>query len=612
MNIDNIPQEVKTAKVWLNWKYEEREGKQTKVPYQPNGNRAKANDPATWHTFEEVVEYMELEGEETGIGLVLRDDLIGIDLDKCRNPETGAIDDWAEKIIKAIDSYTEISPSDKGIRILCRGIPQAKGSRHRAGAIEIYDHNSPRYLTITGNRIEGEKIEWRQDRLEALYRELFPVESKPVKSEKKPTTPVVYQDEARTDQELQQLEKQWRQLHEVACEAANGEKFMKLFSGDLGDYPSHSEARMALLTMMAFYTGNNGDLLDEWFCQSGQYMAMDDERWERLKKREMGRAVELCQGRLWQPEATIPEQIHQLAAQVESKKATPVVLEVAVSETKIEQAAKGKRPRLNKWDEVCRVADSQTEDWLVPGWAEFGTLLLLTGLPFSGKSMLVAEMIAAMALDKPFLGKQVTPCPIVLFDLENKERTLVTGIRRALGNDQGSIQDLFRMVDRENIPRPLTPQFIVDALVELQTEIGQAEVQRGVVIVDTFRTAFVPDTNGEQEMLKILVPLKSLAQKTGWLVMALHHNAKATNAYSGSTAIAGVADYLWNWTKNIPALTNLLSQEGRGDYEEPQRFEYDTNLKTLVWTGADSYHREKVKESATEEKDCQDSDCHSQ
>ncbi len=186
--------------------------------------------------------------------------------------------------------------------------------------------------------------------------------------------------------------------------------------------------------------------------------------------------------------------------------------------------------------------------------------------------------------------------------MENKERTLVTRIRRALGNDQGCIHDLFRMVDRENIPRPLTPQFIVDALVELQKEIGQAEVQRGVVIVDTFRTAFVPDTNDEQEMLNILVPLKSLAQKTGWLVMVLHHNAKATNAYSGSTAIAGVADYLWNWTKNLNNLTNLLSQEGRGDYEEPQRFEYDPTLKTLVWTGTDAYHQEKAKESATEER----------
>ncbi len=420
MKIENIPQEVKTARTWLNWKYEERAGKQTKVPYQPNGNRAKANDPATWHTFAEVVEFMELEGEEAGIGLVLRDDIIGVDLDKCRNPETGDIDDWAKNIIKALDSYTEISPSGKGIRILCRGNPQAKGSRHRAGQIEIYDQNSPRYLTITGNRIQGEKIEWRQDQLESLYRELFPAESKPRrKSDGQSKTAVVQRDEDEvwTDQELEQLEKQWRQLHDVACQAGNGEKFLKLFSGDLGDYPSHSEARMALLSLMAFYTGPNGDLLNEWFCQSGQYMAMDDERWERLKKREIGRAVEVCQGRFWQPEATISEQIHQLAAQVEGKKATPVVVEVAVPETKIEQAAKGKRPRLNKWDEVCRVADSQTEDWLVPGWAEFGTLLLLTGLPFSGKSMLVAEMIAAMALDKPFLGKGTYPLPDCSFRL---------------------------------------------------------------------------------------------------------------------------------------------------------------------------------------------------
>ena len=85
-----------------------------------------------------------------GLGFILRDDLIGVDLDGCRDIETGEIAEWATKIIDLLDSYTEISPSGTGIRIFCKGQPQPKGSYRRKGDIEIYDCNSPRYLTVTG------------------------------------------------------------------------------------------------------------------------------------------------------------------------------------------------------------------------------------------------------------------------------------------------------------------------------------------------------------------------------------------------------------------------------------------------------------------------------
>ncbi|MQA91454.1 MAG: hypothetical protein GEU90_14710 [Gemmatimonas sp.] len=45
-------------------------------------------------------------------------ELCGTDLDGCRDPETGEIEDWAQKIIEELSSYMELSPSGEGVHIL--------------------------------------------------------------------------------------------------------------------------------------------------------------------------------------------------------------------------------------------------------------------------------------------------------------------------------------------------------------------------------------------------------------------------------------------------------------------------------------------------------------
>ena len=51
---DLIPKSLAELDQWVNWRFELREDKWTKVPLQPNGRAAKSNDPSTWATFEKV------------------------------------------------------------------------------------------------------------------------------------------------------------------------------------------------------------------------------------------------------------------------------------------------------------------------------------------------------------------------------------------------------------------------------------------------------------------------------------------------------------------------------------------------------------------------------
>lgn len=96
VNVDGIPEELKQRSAWVNWRWDWNGKKWNKLPYQPDGyTLASSSDPDTWGTFEDVRESYERD-PDLGIGIVFNSDgLIGIDLDDCRNPETGQVDGWA-------------------------------------------------------------------------------------------------------------------------------------------------------------------------------------------------------------------------------------------------------------------------------------------------------------------------------------------------------------------------------------------------------------------------------------------------------------------------------------------------------------------------------------
>jgi putative DNA primase/helicase len=144
--LENIPEELRQRSQWLVWKLEDRDGKLTKVPYIAGGvGKASSTDSLTWRSFEEAVQALET-GRYSGVGFVFSsgDPFAGIDLDKCRNPETGEIEEWAEKIVAAFGGYAEASPSGTGVHIIVRG----KAPNKKRGRVEAY--SSERFFTVTG------------------------------------------------------------------------------------------------------------------------------------------------------------------------------------------------------------------------------------------------------------------------------------------------------------------------------------------------------------------------------------------------------------------------------------------------------------------------------
>lgn len=144
--LENIPEELRRRPQWVVWRLEERDGKPNKTPYIAGGvGRASSTDSLTWRSFKEAVQALET-GRYDGIGFVFSsgDPYAGVDLDGCRNPETGELEDWAAEIVEKLGGYAEASPSGTGVHIVVRG----KAPNTKRGKVEAYSRE--RFFTMTG------------------------------------------------------------------------------------------------------------------------------------------------------------------------------------------------------------------------------------------------------------------------------------------------------------------------------------------------------------------------------------------------------------------------------------------------------------------------------
>ena len=256
-----IPFELIQYKQWVLWRKAEVNGRATKIPISPWTGKAAASDrPRTWSSYRHARYACHLY-QCDGVGFVFTDadPFCGIDLDHCLDND-GTVAPAALDWIKRFGSYAEISPSGTGVHILIKA--NLSGGGRRTGRVEMYD--SGRYFTITGTRVPAMPLAIlnRQDVLDQLSSELFPIQP-PEPSASYITDPVGLSDD---------------ELIERAANARNGDRFKRLWAGEISDYNNdHSRAELALCGMLAFWCGGDTDRMDRLFRRSG----LMREKWDR-------------------------------------------------------------------------------------------------------------------------------------------------------------------------------------------------------------------------------------------------------------------------------------------------------------------------------------------
>jgi hypothetical protein len=295
VNPEAIPDELKVILHWVVWRYEwsDEKSKWDKPPMCAlTGRKASSTNPATWCDFDTALSVYSAGGWD-GIGIVLTEALgiTGIDLDKCRDRQTKTIEQWAREIIDAANSYTEISPSGTGIRIIAYAVKPE--GRCRKGPVEMYA--TGRYLTITGRHLGGTptRVVKRFKTIRRLHDELFSVQ--PASA---PGPAPSCNGQATTANGLSDDE-----VIRRAKAAKNGDKFSRLWKGDWSGYSSQSEADLSLCSRLAFWTGPEVERIDRLFRQSG----LMRDKWERpdYRKGVIGKALE-GRTKFYKPKRSMP------------------------------------------------------------------------------------------------------------------------------------------------------------------------------------------------------------------------------------------------------------------------------------------------------------------
>ena len=557
--LETVPAELLELSQWV--------ARRGKVPLDPkSGSNAKVSNPDdpkkardTWGPIEEALNRARNDGLD-GVGFVFSEDdpYCGVDLDGCRNPDTGEIEEWAQEIIDSLASYTEVSPSGTGVHIILRGVLPRFG---KSGPIEMYD--SKRYFTVTGKHLEGTPRALRsaQQALMELHRKTF---GDPSTSED--SAPAL-EDENHIPKAIRKLEDD--QLLRRILRSQHNLPFARLYYR--GDTSMHegddSAADLALCGVLAYWSGGDRERMDRMFRNSGLMRPKWDER---------------------RGEGTYGERT-------------------------IEKALEGKTdfwkgPSLDAHQDgeamVFTAAELEGMRFPEPRWAVEGVLAeglsILGGRPKIGKSWLALALGAAIASGSEALGRIPTEAGDVLYlALEDNKRRLQERMRRII--QSSSWPERLHLTNAW----PKTGAGGLDLL----DEWCDAHPDARLVIVDTLaRVRPIRSGRGDlyAEDYRIGQDLKALADSHGIAVLVVHHLRKMDSddpleLLSGTLGLPGAADSVLIMRRERGKDDATLFVTGRDVEERELAVEWDEALWQWVHRGsAEEYRRSEARKEILE------------
>lgn len=205
---------------------------------------ASVTGPETWTTYERAVEYATRFSMGIGYVLIKDDPYVCIDADnKLLTPADPASLQWYWALATKLGSYTELSPSGRGLHTWIRATLPAGARKEN---FEIYPYG--RYIRCTGWAVINAPIKEDQEFADTFFRMLGGDAQIVVEEELEEIAP----------------EREDHEVLEIAYAAANSGKFKDLYEGRWEAHfkdESQSEADAALMTMLAYYSKSNAQCL---------------------------------------------------------------------------------------------------------------------------------------------------------------------------------------------------------------------------------------------------------------------------------------------------------------------------------------------------------------
>jgi hypothetical protein len=490
-----IPIEMTERNRWVVWKLTpitDAKGKTrlTKCPYAPKDISAGTIDvyePKNWSSYKDALASKDA-NKMSGVGYVLGDGLVGIDLDGCI--QDGTLSFTAQTILTQVHSYAEVSPSGRGVKIFVAASSldfhgNKNGfSNHNPGVddlegIEIYH---TKYFTVTGNGVKGfESLQENTQAVQSLINQYH------LNAKTKASEGLIARSHEPLGLEDFQLLKQMRK-------ASNGDKFSKLF--DQGEwkscgYPSQSEADMALACILSWWLKNDAAKIDQYFSHS----KLMRDKWNRDEY-----AASTIDN-AWQN--------HWYGQDEPEKK--PEINKEPVKESTDKRRA----------FPLSSMMQLPPPRWHIEGHFLEQDLVLLYAKAGSFKSFLVLDMALCVAHNKKYLDKwKVKPGTVLWITTEGK---------RSMGRRAGGWLKKYNKEIPENfyvIPfdfRLFDPTEAEKLAEIICTDIG---THPSLIVVDTLGTNFGGNQNDTEDMTAFIQNLKHIRDASKATIIVIHHTGK--------------------------------------------------------------------------------------
>lgn len=493
----NIPDELKAMARWSPWRavWNPRRGKYDKIP----GHSRSTAKPETWLSFEDAERQFQADRAAfTGVGFVVTGlpEFTFIDIDECID-EAGAFSARAIEIIAAVASYTEISPSGRGLRIIARGPAPEDWNNHDLG-VEVYAGHGARFLTITGD-ICGDSLGVHEitEATQAELRSRYGKSSAPkltVIPGGVPPMPEVWPEIVLPDISTLDLPADTRAFLLEGLDEGDGSAALHLAGVRLYSLGLPDQMVLSLLASsyaMDVAMRHRGD--NELRAQ--QYL------WVEHCVKAKGKAT---------THAEIDAMFDDLG---------PPPGENPGVEPRIGAAPKAERFRIETAPEFF-VRRKST--WLCKGIVPHATLGVIYGASGSGKTFVAFDLIATLTLGRDWRGHR-TPRPIapLWIAAEGVEDMRKRGL--AYCQHVGIAPELFNM------------RFVGDApnfLEEIDVKALLAQIKKqgsgfDVIIIDTLAQVMPGgNENSGEDMGKVLGYCKAISRATGAMVILIHHSGK--------------------------------------------------------------------------------------
>jgi hypothetical protein len=554
----NIPAELKAIKGWVVWKAGKKKkphpDKFDKKPYYPSGqirigDQGNAEDKARLGTFDEALKAFQDGPQFAGLGLAMLPDwgLTAFDGDECMN-DKGGIDADVDELTQG--TYTEVSPSGKGIRAFFTGTYPTgkKGNR------EIY--SGTQFLTVTGDALDETRTLRDLDEVRPMLGKMFakPETVKPAPALLKVNGPLM--DDLRS-----------------ALEYLNPDP-----------YDEWMATGMALTTTPIEPLANA--LYHEWSAKSNKYSYAECQaKWESFKdaktsyKAIFRKAQEL--GWVNPASGRYEFDFTGLFGKVDSETGQigPLLKPVSV----IDVLSNPSPPPKFVWD----------------GYIPRGVVTMLGAHGGTGKSTIGLMLGVCAAIGRPLFGAEVEPCKVLFVSLEDSgaiARHRLANICKLWSIDPLALVDRLHIVDGTEYPELFSAENrgagLLTATYREMSDIVQAE-GIGLVIVDNASDAYGGDEIQRRQVRAFIRALVMVIKPTNAGCLLLAHVDKNTSkarkaeggeGYSGSTAWHNSARSRLFLTRGEDDLLTIEHQKSNlGRMREPIKLEWaEDGLPKLV------------------------------